>query len=83
MKRAWFLCGLLSGNRCGLRRTGTGFRRRLPGAFIARLLGDQTFGDLCLPFIQFGIARADKMEVLALERSQFCAQIGRTQLAVR
>ena len=52
------------------------------GAFIAGLLADNFFGELRLPFVEFGIARAYKVEVAPFERSELSAQIGRTQLAL-
>ena len=82
MERARFVGGFFSGDGFRLAGAGAGFRRRLPGAFVARLLGDKPLGNLGLPFIKFGVARAYKMQVAALERGEFGAQIRRAQLAI-
>ena len=52
------------------------------GAFVAGLLADQPLGNLRFPFVKLGIARADEMQVAALEGRQLRAQVRRAQLAV-
>ncbi len=82
VKRPGFLRGFLSGDGFRFAGTGAGLCGSLLGAFVAGLLGDKPLGNLRFAFIEFGIARTDKMEVAALESGEFGAQVCRTQLTI-
>jgi hypothetical protein len=60
----------------------TSFPGSLLRAVIRGLFLRQPLGDRSLQFVQFGVTRANVMQVLPLERAQLRAQICGTQLAL-